>query len=172
MRLIAGFFLLLALLSSSVESQTPDPRLVVGGQQIGRWTLEMTVEQLLQTNGPSSHQPSLFADFVQGPTWYVWETLGLGVATRDRKKIQYLAITSAAYRTRQGIGPGSSGKAVQSAYGEPTVEKDVYSGRLKKAATMLAYERGGFAFFLIDGTVRLALVFRTGMLEQLLPECG
>ncbi len=172
MRLITALFLLLALLPSPVESQASDPRLVVGGQQIGRWTLEMTVEQLLQTNGPSGHQPSLFADFVQGPTWHVWETLGLGAATKDGKRIQYLAISNTAYRTRQGIGPGSSGKLVQSTYGEPTVEKDVYSGRLKKAATMLAYERLGLAFFLIDDTVQLVLVFRAGLLDQLLPECG
>lgn len=41
----------LLLLASPAVSQVPDDKLIVAGQRIGKWTLEMTVDDLFRING-------------------------------------------------------------------------------------------------------------------------
>ena len=53
MRVVAvlGFLLFLLLLVQPPLTQVPDDKLIVPGQRIGKWTLDMSIDDLLKMNG-------------------------------------------------------------------------------------------------------------------------
>jgi hypothetical protein len=51
MKRVGLFLLLLLLLAPPATSQVPDDKLIVSGQRIGKWALEMTVDDLVRMNG-------------------------------------------------------------------------------------------------------------------------
>lgn len=166
--LLLGF---VALAAPPAESQVPDDRVVVAGSRIGKWTLTMTVDDLVRMNGPANTRSSAFSDFVPNVFWYAWESLGIGAASHDRRHVDYLAVHQVPdYQTQKGIGYKAGRKALVAAYGEPTVESDVFvRGRI---VTRLFYEKQGMAFFLLEDVVQLVLIFRPGSISEMLPDCG
>ncbi len=52
MRGTACVLFLLVVLAAPGFAQAPDDKLIVSGQRIGKWTLEMTIDDLLRINGP------------------------------------------------------------------------------------------------------------------------
>lgn len=169
MRYAAVLVLLLAV-ASPAASQAVDDKAVVPGTRIGRLALAMPIQDLVRMNGPAGARPSTIATFIPEATWVSWDSLGLAAGTHDRKRTDYLAVYAGSdYKTQRGVGYKASRKAVLSAYGEPTVEGDIFvQGRI---ITILAYDRIGLAFFLHGDAVEVLLIFRPGELVELIINC-
>lgn len=105
---------------------------LVPGKAIGRWTLDMSIDDLTRLNGPKSPvgPPEGEAEIplrnLQDSTrllWaHRWDKLRLRVVTfeRDSRVVEGLTTPDPAYRTTEGIGVGSSRAEVEHAYGQPT----------------------------------------------------
>ncbi|MGQ0549502.1 MAG: hypothetical protein ACT4PY_07520 [Armatimonadota bacterium] len=166
----AALFVLLLAVASPAASQAVDDKAVVPGTRIGRLALEMPIQDLMRMNWPASARSSIVATFIPEATWVSWDSLGLAAGTHDRKRTDYLAVYRGSdYRTQRGVGHRASRKTVVSAYGEPTVEGDLFvQGRI---ITMLAYDKIGLAFFLHGDVVEVLLIFRPGELVELIISC-
>jgi hypothetical protein len=146
------------LAASPAVSQVPDDKLIVPGQRIGKWTLEMTIRDLVQMNGPATtiFTPNLL-DIVPPPLRrYDWEPLGFGALTRDGQRVEFFLVFSPAFKTEKGVGPGSNRVAVQSAYGTPTAETRA------GVTTRMIYDAIGFAANMEGDRVGGSNVFRPG----------
>jgi hypothetical protein len=164
----------LLLLVAPAASQTTNDNLVVPGVRIGKWTLQMTIDDLLRMNGPGS--PQLFnagchlglsarRDF-----WlYPWALLAFGADTFDQKKVEVLIA---------GIGGGvvpfkidkgltllqSKRSDILTVYRKPTV---VLKGAYGQSD--LIYDKIGLGFRVSydGGRIRLIYVFRPGTAKSL-----
>lgn len=162
--------LILFITALPASSQVPGESAVMPGARIGKWTLEMSVQEVVRVNGPVSARPSAIAAFIPDVAWYSWDALPFAAGTHDRKRIDFLAIyQSREYQTQRGIGYRALRKEVVSAYGAPTFEGDIFvQGQID---TLLVYNKIGLAFILNDGVVQALLVFRPGEMEELLMSC-
>ncbi len=130
MKVVAALgVLVLLLLAPPAISQVLDDKLIVPGQRIGRWTLDMKIDDLLRVNGarnafggipPLSQLQSPDAP----PDLWVHRWLNVRFAAltigRDSGEVVALVISSEGYKTDKGLGPGTSREAIESAYGAPT----------------------------------------------------
>ncbi len=162
MKAMAVVVLVLLLLAPPAVSQVvPDDKLIVPGVRIGKWTLDMTIQQLVQMNGrPSTVDRAGGADHVPpAPQRYIWDRLAFFAITRDGQKVQNFLIGDEAFKTEKNVGPGSTRVSVQNAYGTPTAETTVTAdGR----TTRMIYDAIGFAA-VIDGGVAISVnIFRAG----------
>ncbi len=125
--------LLLFLAPSPAASQVPDDKLIVPGQRIGKWTLDMTSDALRQVNGSENIAPGSpgtpiermrgwFADSNGEIWWHEWSNLYFSVATRgrDAQRVEYLFTWSGDFKTDKGVAPGMLRLAVENAHGQPT----------------------------------------------------
>lgn len=164
-----GILLLLSLLLAvgPAASQTPDDKLIVPGVRIGKWTLEMTIDDLVRMNGPArfafftkGRAPE--ADAIREFSEYDWNSLGIAAITFDRHRTELLAAGVGAalqpHKTDKGIGFRSSRAEVRKAYGTPTAETTPQEGQAN-----LIYDEMGVAFRVFNGgRVRIIYVFRPG----------
>ena len=133
MRGIALALLLFLVLTASGYSRVPDDNLIVPGHRIGKWTLEMTLDDLVKMNGRPVQVQWPARDYASPDIWdHLWFSELLHVATLGRggQKVIYLATESDEYRTakgigpwvgpHEGIGPRMSREVVEAAYGTPT----------------------------------------------------
>jgi len=128
MRSFALAVLLLFLIASTALSQVPDDKLIVPGQRIGKWTLDMTIDDLFRINGTGiCTSPITSPAYVSPFIVCLWLSNPLNALTRDRKKVEVLAVTTAGmeavarvFKTEKGIGTGSMSADVLAAYGNPT----------------------------------------------------
>lgn len=153
--------LVLLLLAPSVISQGPDDKLIVPGQRIGKWTLEMTIDDLARVND-STKGRHLFkagykaggedmADTVRDLTEVWWDgfaPLPVSAFTGDQKTVVILIISTRVvvpggelYRTDTGIGLKSTRDQVLKAYGKPTAETAP-----EVVQKTLIYDKIGIAF--------------------------
>jgi hypothetical protein len=148
----------LLLLAPSAASQIPDDNLIVPGQRIGKWRLEMTIRDLVQMNGPATTIFTLnLLDIVPpSPQRYDWGPLGFAAITRDGQRVEFFLVLSPAFKTEKGVGPGSNRVAVQSAYGTPTAETRA------GVTTRMIYDAIGFAANVERDAVVGSNVFRPG----------
>lgn len=164
-----GLLLLVLLAASQAASQVPDDKVIVPGVRIGKWTLQMTIDDLLQLNGPAS--PSHYAGVIGGEDffYYEWSSLGLAADTYDKKKVELLRVGvgmgSGGYVTDKGIAMGLSKRSdIVKVYGEPTVV-------LKKGdQSNLIYDKIGVVFrgfFDADQGVRSIFIFRPGSAKSI-----
>lgn len=150
--------LVLLFVAPSVVSQVPDDKLIVPGQRIGKWTLEMTFDDLVRMNG--------IAFIVMGPTGQplspgddvrneliqrTWPDLALIAAhRRNQTRIAYLAISDRSFSTAKDIGVryNDTREKVMDAYGAPTAETTVFASSLsgRAMATRMIYDDIGIAF--------------------------
>ncbi len=86
----------LLLLAPPAVSQVPDDKLIVPGQRIGKWTLEMTIADLERIYGPARR--NLFrageapvADAARDFTLVFWK-VGVGAWTVDQKTVVVLGV--------------------------------------------------------------------------------
>jgi len=167
-----GLIVLLVLLTASpAVSQVADDKLVVPGARIGNWTLGMSIQDVVRVNGRANARPSIVSVFIPKMVWHSWDSLSLAVATHDQRKVEYLAVyQSRGYTTSKGIGYSSAKQAVFTAYGQPTVEGDIFV--LGRIVPVLAYDTLGLAFFLDDDAVQVILIFRPGESGDLISTCG
>ncbi|MGH2396286.1 MAG: hypothetical protein ACRDF5_04120 [bacterium] len=154
--------------TSSPTAQVLDQRLVVAGEGIGRWTLAMTIEDLVRMNGPQElgGAPAIRlaaserADQHPDIMLHSWGRLRVDAGSRDGRALLYLAIrTGSDYRTAQGITFGARRSDIEEKYGRPPVITQWGTGSQQ---TMI-YDARGLAFELDgDSGVVAFLVFRRG----------
>jgi hypothetical protein len=113
-----------ALLATSGHSQVPDSRLVVPGQRIGAWTLQMTVDNLVAVLGRQTRIASggqLGGDMQIDLRVYRWDNIGLLVYTRDGQSVLLMEVNQAPeFVTEKGITFDTPRAEVEAAYGRPT----------------------------------------------------
>jgi hypothetical protein len=169
----AWVVLLLVVLAVPGFAQAPDDKLIVPGQRIGKWTLAMTIDDLLRMNGPRNGRsmglPALshaVGTEVAADLWaHRWLDRGLVALTIGEKSqvVVELMMVLSEYKTDKGIGVGSSKEAMQSAYGSPTAAVVPRSGW----RTAL-YDKIGFTVALgPSNTASYVTVFRPGTAKQL-----
>lgn len=141
----------LLLLVSPVASQVPDDKLIVPDERIGRFTLTMTVAEILGMLGPAEKlSPGRFGDqsLQNDLTLYIWDVVPLTIITRDEKVPLSVSIRrSHDYKTARGIGYLAKPEAVRDAHGAPT--REVQWGR-RTQEQVLIYDGLGIAFFIGD----------------------
>jgi hypothetical protein len=172
--------LLLLALSQPAVSQVSDEQLIVPGQRIGRWGLDMTIGAFVEMNGPQNVIPGLLTSPVEPMrAWFNdsrddiwghrWSNREFAAATRgkDAQRVEYIFTWSAASRTNTGVGPGSTVSAVVNAYGRPTtVVPQVRVGQ--PGQQRLIFDEIGLAAVLDrTGVVDLMVVFRTKTAQTL-----
>ena len=164
-----GSLLLLSLLLAvgPAASQAPDDELIVPGVRVGRWTLQMTIDDLVRMNGPGhfafvmkGHPPE--ADAIREFSQYNWDSLGIGAITFDGHRTEVLAAGVGAalrsHKTDKGIGFQSDRAEVVTAYGTPTAVTVPEGGQ-----TNLIYDEIGVTFRIFNGgRVRIIYIFRPG----------
>ena len=100
--------LLLVVLAAPALSQAPDDKLIVPDERIGRFTLTMTVAEVLGMLGPATRlSPSMFGDqsLQNVLTLYIWDVVPLTIITRDEKVPLSIGIRrSNDYQTAQESG--------------------------------------------------------------------
>jgi len=147
---------LLVLAASSApaptSSKVPADNLIVPGHRIGRWTLDMTVDQFARATGQqpdNRHQHELdlrvpLADYC---------TTEICAFYRTKGTIAYLRVShiGRASRTEKGVGIGSPLSAILETYGPPT------------ATTRLGDESAGYIRVIYD---RIGLSFRVNLITE------
>lgn len=158
---------LLLLLVSPVASQVPDDKLITPGVGVGRWTLQMTLAELIQMNGPANSSRGGGLDSNRPEYWtHFWERLGL-VATatggRDAQTVDVLIAFTQDYKTAKGVSVFNKRDAVEAAYGKPTAVTQATNSEVR-----LIYDEIGL-WVRVDGTNTAAYigVFRPGAAKQL-----
>ncbi len=130
MKRVGLFLLLLLLLAPPATSQVPDDKLIVSGQRIGKWTLEMTLDDLVRINGPAECgvPPQELTIVVRRDTLCAWPGDNpLTAATRDGRRVLVLILAgdgpkesvARTFKTEKGIAIGYSRSDMLAAYGSP-----------------------------------------------------
>ncbi|HEV2173357.1 MAG TPA: hypothetical protein VGR71_07310 [Nitrospira sp.] len=148
--------------------------LIVPGVRVGKWTLTMTVDELLKMNGPAT--PILFhagmeeALSARRDSWtYGWQSPALGAETFDKKKVEDLIAGVRGgvvpYKTNRNVALLSGSRDdVLKAYGKPTVILKAASAGLSD----FVYDHIGIAFRLENtGAIHTIEVFRPGKARDL-----
>ncbi len=134
MRGIAVALLLFLVLAASGFAQAPDDKLVVPGQRIGKWTLAMTIDDLVRLQGvPGIDLPWFDDSFYERPVfWMMWVKIKLHAYTHDRRKISALCTDDLDFGTEKQIYVyGNLDRAgLTAAHGAPTavLNPDQYGG--------------------------------------------
>lgn len=176
MRVLAVVVLFVSLLAPSAVSQMPDDKLVVPGQRIGKWTLDMTISALEEMNGArntdgafcqahSIYQPverSRLAtpDFAWTVFRHTWCNRSLFAFTlgENGQQVGALGTFLGAYGTVKGLKVGDPPQAFEAAYGKPTVASSV----------RMIYDESGWAARISSyGTVIVLFVFRPGTAKSI-----
>ncbi len=163
----------LLFLVAPAVSQTPDAQLIVPGARIGKWTLQMTVDDLVRMNGPA--QVGQIWEGVAGvgaadfrdTNWFHWERQDLMAFTFFRQNVEALSVGWLAiinYKTAKGVGVRSTRSEIVAAYGKPTVEIMPWEGQ-----TRLIYDKIGISFVVLNGggEIRTIQVFRPGTAKNI-----
>lgn len=168
-----GWLVMLLLFAATpvVSLAAPDDRLIVPGVRIGKWTLSITIDDLLRMNGPGSRQTHMTtdasdADAVSDFTVVSWGSIG--AVTYDQKRVVALRVGygSLGYRTTLGIGFQATRDHVLKVYGKPTAETTPLLG-----STRLIYDKIGIAFVINASTAAGVMwditVFKPGTADRL-----
>jgi hypothetical protein len=159
----------------ALAQQMPANFLVVPGQRIGKWTLGMTISDLVRVTGPASLTQVDTAgeegdlDARRNSWTYLWNTPGLGAQTFDKQSVAALiagvSLSPPAYTTPQGINLLASTRAdIVKTYGTPTVVLKAGSNPMLD----LIYDKLGIAFRVMGGgEIRSIEIFRTGTAKTL-----
>lgn len=164
-----GLMLLLTLgllaTPSPLSSEQLYDTVIVPGQRIWKWTLDLPLDELMKMNGDG------FA-FVAGDEdmhgeiharFWVGLRVPVGAAHRPRQqRIEFLWALSPDIKTTEGISIVSSKNRVLAAYGSPTAETRA-STQESSWATRLIYDERGIAFRVnASDRVGAIYVFRPG----------
>lgn len=163
--------LLLTLLAQPVVSQVPDDKLIVSGERIGKWALDMTINALLEMNGARNtgggfaavdSMRSYFNDSREDIWVHWWSNLQFLAATRgrDSQRVEYILTSSSAFRTDKNIAPGATRQALVTAYGQPTADVSQVRAGLPGQQRLIYDDIGLAAIIDRNGMVDGLLVFR------------
>lgn len=154
----------LLLLAPSAASQVPDDKLIVPGQRVGAWTLQMTIQEIVGKLGHQEHIASggqLGADFQGDLRAYRWSGEGLHAYTRDDRTILLLeAYQAPQFVTDKGVKFGMQRGDVEGSYGRPT--RVTQWGSNTAQVTLWYNDVGLEVFFTRTSTVGGIGVFRPG----------
>ena len=165
--------LILLLLAPPAVSQIPDDKLIVPGVRIGKWTLKMTINDLLRMNGQrvgggggAAIEQANARDFVSSDFWWHhWYNLDFDAITmgRDSQRAVVLLVTAGEYKTAKGIAVKSASRGdVDRAYGKPTV----VTQPLPNWSSPI-YDKAGLGMdFDPNGVARSIFIFRVGSARQ------
>ena len=156
MKLIWVLLLMLLLAASPAATQVPDDALIVPGLRIGKWSLDMTVDDLVRVNGQGDFSTLSHPAYVAGFTVIAWATSPLGALTKDRKKIEALSMTAGEFKTEKGIGVGSTRATMIAAYGTSPVAVAV-----NPTTSVLVYDETGTGFSVENDRVSRVWIFRS-----------
>ena len=167
MKTAVPVLLALLLLVAPALSQTADDNLIVPGVRIGKWTLQMTIDDLVRMNGPYYSLTVSFPDMRHEYHFFRWERFDFGVDTIDRRTVELLVMGDlgvAPYKTDKGIGLQSARADVLKAYGKPTMETAPRPG-----LTNMIYDAIGINFLVYDtgGPLRGLRIFRSGTAKSI-----
>jgi len=156
--------LALVLLALPALSQVPDDKLIVPGQRIGKWTLELTVSELTQMNGRRSFVgAAVGTDLVGNFIAHCWDLQRLFLLcafTADGRRVEWLRFDHTGFATEKGAKPGGTRQQVVAAYGTPTADVEWAAGSGRR----IIYDQIGLAAHITsDGAVANFVVFRPGM---------
>lgn len=166
---VGGLLTILVLLYAlPASSQVPDDRVIVPGERVGKWTLDMTTTDVESVVRPPNLPPgrgSAIVDVrpgndVREGVWTVfWAHVFFGMGINDPRtgKALYLMIVSREYRTTKDVGPGMTVEAVTQGYGLPTATTSVGIG-----VTRRIFNDAGIAFVMRGDEVIQVFVFRLG----------
>ncbi len=155
MKLMWPLLVMLFLAASPAASQVPDDALIMPGLRIGRWTLEMTLDDLVRVNGQGGAVALSHPAYAGGFTVVSWPTGPLAAFTKDRRRIEALSVEAGAFRTDKGVGIGSSRSNVVAAYGNSTA-----TVAINPTTTVLVYEEIGASFGVENDRVNRIWIFR------------
>lgn len=163
--------LLILLIAVPVASQAPDDKLVVPGVRIGKWTLEMTIDDLVRMNGRTQIRRLSLSDAAQPFQEYCWVVEGAAFCaySSDGRNVPWLRVAGGEFRTEKGVAFRSPKAEVERAYGKPTAETraDVPGGEAQR----MIYDEVGFsATIVLEGgnfVVHSLIVFRPGKAKEL-----
>ena len=155
MKLAWALLMMLLLAASPAAAQVPDDAIIMPGLRIGRWALEMTVDDLLRVNGQGSSVALSGPAYAAGFTVIAWPPSPLAVFTRDRRRIEALSIEAGAFRTEKGVGIGSSRANIIAAYGNSTA-----TVAISPVTVVLVYDEIGVSFAVENDRVNRIWVFR------------
>jgi len=166
--------LILLLLAPPAVSQIPDDKLIVPGVRIGKWTLKMTINDLLRMNGQrvgggggAAIQRASAKDFVSSDFWsHNWYHLGFSAITmgRDSQRVEVLVTVGGEYKTAKGIAVKSASRGdVDQAYGKPTV----VTQPLPNWSSPIHDKAGLGMDFDPNGVARSIFIFRVGSARQI-----
>jgi hypothetical protein len=166
MNVVVLGLLALLLAAGPAISQPVDDRLIVPGVRIGKWTLTMTIDDLVRMNGPAQTLDEDDPDFIRRIYEFHWFKPGLSLTaiTFDRQRVDVLLfnavpIEATVYKTARGVGFLSTRQDVLRLYGQPTIAK---AGRMLGTTNMI-YDGFGINFQVDDnnkGLVTLVAIFR------------
>ena len=155
MKLVWPPLMMLLLAVSPAASQVSDDALIIPGLRIGRWTLEMTIDDLVRVNGQGGTVALSHPAYVGAFTVVSWPTSPLAAFTKDRRRIEALSVEAGAFRTDKGIGIGSSRANVIAAYGNSTATVAISS-----TTGVLVYDEIGASFSVENDRVNRIWIFR------------
>ena len=172
---IGAVLLFLALLSAvpTVASPILDDRLVVPGLRMGKWTLAMTIDDLVRMHGTPIRvqvQAGLppAADAVYDHVASSWDRVPVTATTLSGRtravmlSIAFLSSGGRRFATDKGVAFGALRADVLKAYGDPTAETVPQPGE-----TRMIYDRIGIAFNLSIGRrVTSIAIFRPGTADR------
>lgn len=148
------FVFVLLVAAPPAASQGPDDALVVPGARIGRWALEMTIDDLIRMNGHGDFSALSHPAYAAGFTIVAWRTAPVSALTKDRRKADALSTTVGDFKTDRGVGLESTRAAVIAAYGSARMTVAV------NAASVLVYDDLGAGFSVENDRVSRLWVFR------------
>jgi hypothetical protein len=166
--------LVVLTLALPAASQVADDKLIVPGQRIGRWTLDMTIEDLLKMNGPRKGDPAGAPTGLQrrpgrdaaADIWeHQWSHLGIyaGTSGRDGQQVIYLS-TEWDFKSAKGIGIDVARDAMEAAYGRPTAVTVTLPADVRPEILTAIYDEIGLAAWIVSdrNLIAASIVFRPG----------
>jgi hypothetical protein len=155
-KLIWVLLIVLLLAGSPAATQVPDDALIVPGLRVGKWSLDMTVDDLVRVNGQGDFSTLSHPAHVAGLTVIAWRTSPLGALTKDRRKIEALSMAGGEFKTEKGIGVGSTRANIIAAYGNLPV-----TVAFNPTTSVLLYDETGTSFGVENDRVNRVWIFRS-----------
>ena len=150
---------MLLLGASPAATQVPDDALIVPGLRIGKWSLDMTIDDLVRVNGQGDVSTLTHPAYVAGLTVVAWRTIPVSAITKDRRKTEALSIAGREFRTEKGIGVESTRANIIAAYGNPRL-----TVAFNPTTSVVVYDEVGASFGVESDRVNRIWIFgaRTG----------